>query len=84
MQHVQGYPGSPWMPPSGNYLLRIAPAAAWATINKMTIKQYTHFAGRFYGHCNVAVRYLMHRPIEEVQGFTRSHWMSPLGEHLLR
>ncbi len=25
MQHVQGYPGSHWMPPSGNYLLRIAP-----------------------------------------------------------
>jgi hypothetical protein len=28
MQHVQGYTGSHWMPPSGNYLLGIAPAAA--------------------------------------------------------
>jgi hypothetical protein len=33
MQHVQGYTGSYWMPPSGNYLLRIAPAAARATAN---------------------------------------------------
>jgi hypothetical protein len=31
MQHVQGYPGSHWMPPSGDYSLRIAPAAAGAT-----------------------------------------------------
>jgi hypothetical protein len=38
MRHVQGYPGSHWMPPSGNYSLRIAPAAARATANKTTIK----------------------------------------------
>jgi hypothetical protein len=34
MQHVQGYTGSHWTPPSGNYLLRIAFAAARATANK--------------------------------------------------
>ncbi len=28
MQHVQGYTGSLWMTPLGNYLLHIAPAAA--------------------------------------------------------
>jgi hypothetical protein len=33
MQHDQGFTESPWMPPSGNYLLCIAPAAARATIN---------------------------------------------------
>jgi hypothetical protein len=38
MQHVQGYPESHWMPQSGNYLLRIAPAAARATANKTTTK----------------------------------------------
>jgi hypothetical protein len=38
MQHVQGYPGSHWMPPSGDYSLGIAPAAARATANKTTIK----------------------------------------------
>jgi hypothetical protein len=32
MRHVRGYPGSPWTPPLGNYLLRIAPAAR-ATAN---------------------------------------------------
>ena len=45
MRHVQGYSGSHWTPASGDYLLHIAPASARATINKTTIKQYTHFAG---------------------------------------
>ncbi len=34
MRHVQGYSRSHWMPASGNYLLRIAPAAARETGNK--------------------------------------------------
>jgi hypothetical protein len=43
MQHVQGYSGSHWMLASGNYLLRIAPAATRAkgkqtTINKSPTK----------------------------------------------
>ncbi len=28
MEHVQGFTGSHWMPPSGKWLRRIAPAAA--------------------------------------------------------
>ena len=39
IQHVQGYNESHWMRPSGNYSLRIAPAAARATANK-TKMQY--------------------------------------------
>ncbi len=31
MQHIQGHTRCPWKPPSGNYLLCIAPAAARAT-----------------------------------------------------
>ncbi len=31
MWHVQGYLGSHWTPPSGDYLLHIAPEAARAT-----------------------------------------------------
>jgi hypothetical protein len=38
MQHVQGYTGSHWMLPLGDYSLRIAPAAAMATNNKTTMK----------------------------------------------
>ena len=35
MQHVQeGYTGSHWTLPSGNYMFRITPAAAKATIIK--------------------------------------------------
>jgi hypothetical protein len=37
MQHVQGYTGSHWTPPSGDYSLRIALAAAKATANKTTM-----------------------------------------------
>jgi hypothetical protein len=41
MRHVQGYSGSHWTLPSGNYSLRITPAAARATANKMTMKKCT-------------------------------------------
>jgi hypothetical protein len=41
MRHVQDYLGSHWMPPSGNYLLHIAPAAARATGKQTTINKYT-------------------------------------------
>jgi hypothetical protein len=37
MQHVQGYTGSHWTPPSGDYSLSIALAAARATANKTTM-----------------------------------------------
>jgi hypothetical protein len=37
MQHVQGYTGSHWTLPSGNYSLRITLAAARAPANKTTM-----------------------------------------------
>jgi hypothetical protein len=55
MQHVQGYSGSHWMPPSGNYLLLIAPAAARATGKQTTMNKYTYFASCFDGHGNAPV-----------------------------
>ena len=39
-------------------------------------------AGNFDCHANAAVRHGAHRPMEQIQGFTRSHWMPPLGECL--
>jgi hypothetical protein len=56
MQHVQGYPRSHWTPPSGNYLLRIAPAAARATANEKMMKKWTNFAGHFDGRGSAPVR----------------------------
>jgi hypothetical protein len=41
MRYVQGYSGSHWMLPSGDYWLRIAPAAARVTGKQTTIKKYT-------------------------------------------
>jgi hypothetical protein len=81
MHHVQGYTRSHWTLPSGNYLLRIALAAARATANKATMNKCTHFAGYFDGFSGAPVQYRAHRPIKEVQGFTKSHWMPPLGKY---
>jgi hypothetical protein len=49
MQHVQGYSGSHWMPPLGNYLLRIAPEATRATANKTMTNKCTRMTGHFNG-----------------------------------
>jgi len=38
IQHVQGYIGSHWTLPSGNYTLCIALAATMVTINKTTMQ----------------------------------------------
>jgi hypothetical protein len=81
MQHVQGYPGSHWMPPSGDYLLCIVTAAARATANKMTTKKWTNFAGHFDGRGGAPVCYRAYPPMEKVQDFTLEatgccHWAS--------
>jgi hypothetical protein len=41
MRHVQGYSRSHWTLPSGDYSLRITPAAARATANKTTTNKCT-------------------------------------------
>ena len=38
----------------------------------------------FNAHGNAAVRRGVHRPMEHIQGFTRSHWIPPSGECLRR
>ena len=47
-------------------------------------KTCRQIAGNFDCHADAAVRRGMHRPIEHIQGFTRSHWMPPSGECLRR
>ena len=41
-------------------------------------------ASDFDCHADAAIRRGMHRPMEHYQGYTRSHWMLPLGECLRR
>jgi hypothetical protein len=55
MQHVQGYSGSHWMPPSGNYSLCIDLEATRATANKTTMKKCTNFAGHLDGRGSAPV-----------------------------
>jgi hypothetical protein len=81
MQHVQGYFRSYWMLALGNYLLRIAPVATRATGKQTTINKYTYKAGRFDGHGDAPVHNRVHCLMEEVQGFTRTHWTPPSGEY---
>jgi hypothetical protein len=81
MRHVQGYLGSHWTPPLGNYSLRIALAAARATGKQTTIKKCTYFAGHFDGCGGAPVQHRTYCLMEEVQGFPRSHWMLPLGKY---
>jgi hypothetical protein len=82
MQHAQSYSESHWMPASGDYLQRITPVSARATGKQTTINKYTNKAGHFDGHHNAVVQNGMHCLIEEVHGFTGSHWMPPSGKHL--
>jgi hypothetical protein len=43
----------------------------------------TSFAGRFDGPADAPWQYQVHPPMEEVQGFGRSHWKPPLGKYPL-
>jgi hypothetical protein len=66
MQHVQGYSGSHWTPPSGNYSLRIAPAATRATGKQTTNNKYIKRNGHFDGRGGAPVQYHVHFRMEEV------------------
>jgi hypothetical protein len=77
MRHVQGYLGSHWTPPLGNYSFRIAPAATRATANKTRKKKLTSFAGHFDGRGGAPVQaleqYRWHHLMRHVQGYPGSH-----------
>ena len=70
MQHDQGFTGSHWTPPLGDYLLRIAPSAARAAINSTWCNMYS-LCLPIDGHCDAAV-YRAHRPMEEVRAFIKA------------
>ncbi len=84
MQRVQGYYGSHWTPASGDYSLCIAPAATRATGIQTTINKHTCKDGHFDGHGGALVRNRVHRLMEEVQSFNRSHWTLPLGKYYVQ
>ena len=43
----------------------------------------TSFAGHFDGPADAPRQCRVHRPMEELQGFGRSHWKLPLGKYPL-
>jgi hypothetical protein len=68
----------------GQLLATYCPSSRQGNSKKTTTKTYTYFAGHFDGHGDAPVRYSAHCPMEEVQGFTRSNWMPPLGKYYVR
>jgi hypothetical protein len=84
MQHVQGYSRSHWTPPLGDYSLHIAPAATSATVKQTTINKYTQKGGHVDGCGGAPVQYRALCPMEEIQGFTRSHCTLPSGKYYVR
>jgi hypothetical protein len=81
MEGFQGFTRSHWMPPSGKYLLRIIPADNGVACKKKMMKKSTILAGHFDGRGGAPVRYRTHRLIEGVQGYNRSHWLTPPGKY---
>jgi hypothetical protein len=47
-------------------------------------KKCRQIAGNFYGHADAGVQRGMNHPMEHIPGFTRRHWMPPLGKCLHR
>jgi hypothetical protein len=45
-------------------------------------KKCRQIDGNFDGHGDAVVQRGVHRPMEHIQGFTRSHWMQPSGKCL--
>jgi hypothetical protein len=68
MQHDQGFIGSHWTPPSGDYSLRIAPSATRVAINSTMMQHVPTLLAVLMA---IAMRwyYRTHCPIEKVCGF---------------
>jgi hypothetical protein len=47
------------------------------------MNECTSIAGHFDDHVEVLKRYMLHRPMQHVQGYSGSHWMPPLGDYSL-
>jgi hypothetical protein len=47
-------------------------------------KRYRKIAGNFDHHGDALVQSGVHFPMKHIKGFTRSHWMLPLGKYLRR
>jgi hypothetical protein len=52
--------------------------------NELTTTNMQANCWRFCCHGDAAVQRGVHRPMEHIQGFTRSHWMPPSVECLRR
>ena len=52
--------------------------------NEITRQKCRQIDDDFDGHGDAAVRRGVHRPMEHIQGFTRSQWMPPSGKCLRR
>jgi len=45
------------------------------------VEKYMYFSSPFDDHTGTAMQYGAHRPMDEVHGYTGSHWKPPSGEY---
>jgi hypothetical protein len=80
MRHVQGYLGSHWTPPSGDYSLHIAPVAARAQANKQqstnTPTLLAVLMAMAMRRCNTARISQWRRSRASLEATGRCHWGS--------
>ena len=88
MQHGQGYTGSHCTPPSGNYLLCIASAAARVTANKASIKNVPTLMALLMAmavQCYNTVRITRWRRLMAfLMATKRRHWVSTCSDNMNR
>ncbi len=68
----------------GHLLAPYCPSNCQGTGKQTTLNKYSYKAGSFNGYGNAPVRNHVHHPMEEVQGFTRSHWMPQSGKYYVQ
>ena len=49
----------------------------------MAMSECASVAGHFDGHAKALKQYMRHRPMEDIHGYSGSHWALPLGDYSL-
>jgi hypothetical protein len=76
-----GLPGKPLDATIGQLLTPYHPSGCQGNSKQNNDKKWTNFAAHFDSRGGAPVQYRVHCPMEEIQGFDRSHWTLPLGKN---
>jgi hypothetical protein len=79
-----GLPGKPLDAAIGQLLALYHSSGCQGNSKQNDDKKRTNFAGHFDSRGGGQVQYCAHLPIEELQGYGRSHWTPPSGKYCSR